>query len=301
MNATMVNSLTAMTNEELLRNVPAIGAEAPAGRVSGIYKQVRTLDVADILRSQGWMPVKARSLRVRSADRQMTRKHEIRFSRIGDKMMEVGDSLVQLVLTNSHDASSAYKVMLGIFRLACSNGMVVSTGTFSSISIRHVGFDPQEVVDASARVGEGGMNVMNHIGAMEAMRLDHHEQVALGKAAINLLFSPEEVSDASVVMPPERLLQTRRSSDNGDSLWKTFNRIQENVTKGGIRYHRRDNENGMYSMAHGDDRYRRASIRPIKSIDKDIKLNQSLWALAEEMLSLKQGNAPSVTSNPMKV
>jgi len=51
MNATMVNSLTAMTNEELLRNVPAIGAEAPAGRVSGIYKQVRTLDVADILRS----------------------------------------------------------------------------------------------------------------------------------------------------------------------------------------------------------------------------------------------------------
>ena len=35
----------------------------------------------------------------------------------------VGDSLVEVVLVNSHDGTSSYKLMAGIFRLVCWNGM----------------------------------------------------------------------------------------------------------------------------------------------------------------------------------
>ena len=41
----------------------------------------------------------------------------------------------RVVLVNSHDKSSAYQLHCGLFRLVCTNGMVVSDGTFQRISI----------------------------------------------------------------------------------------------------------------------------------------------------------------------
>jgi hypothetical protein len=49
----------------------------------------------------------------------------------------VGDSLVEVVLVNSHDGTSSYKLMAGIFRLVCWNGMVVSESMQDSIAVRH--------------------------------------------------------------------------------------------------------------------------------------------------------------------
>jgi hypothetical protein len=46
---------------------------------------------------------------------------------------------------NSHDKSSAYQLHCGLFRLVCTNGMVVSDGTFQRISIKHSGFNPDVV------------------------------------------------------------------------------------------------------------------------------------------------------------
>ncbi len=34
---------------------------------------------------------------------------------------------------------------------------------------------------------------------------------------------------------------------------------------------------------------RRSRTRPVKSVSRDIKLNQSLWYLAEKMADLKEG------------
>ena len=70
------------------------------------------------------------------------------------------------------------------------------------------------------------------------------------------------------------MLQPRRYADNGTDLWKTFNRVQENLTKG-IR--------GRVDRSTGQ----RTGSRGIKSIDGDVKLNRALWAMAEKMAELK--------------
>ena len=57
----------------------------------------------------------------------------------------------EVVLVNSHDKSSAYQLHCGLFRLVCTNGMVVSDGTFQRISIKHSGFNPDSVIEASSR------------------------------------------------------------------------------------------------------------------------------------------------------
>jgi len=77
-----------------------------------------------------------------------------------------------------------------------------------------------------------------------------------------------------------QLLAPRRSEDNGNDLWRTFNRIQENALRGGMKARNATDEMGR--------RGRRVSTREVKGIDQDVKLNRALWQLAERMAELKQ-------------
>ena len=250
-------------------------AEHAHDRVSNKYTQVRTIDVVDRMRDLGWMPVRARQMAVRTLNRIGFCKHEVRFQRMNDTALsKVGDEKLQAIMTNSHDRSSAFIFNLGVYRLVCSNGMVVAAGMFNGIRIRHIGFNPEDILNVVSNIAEGGKQVGERINIMKQTLLNEDEQMSLAKGAVNLLFEPEELK--MMELPPQKFLLAHRSDDIGNDLWKTFNRVQENVMKGGIRY-----------FTKQDSGFRRASTRQIKSIDRDIKLNQSLWGLAEEMLESK--------------
>ncbi len=85
-----------------------------------------------------------------------------------------GAEFPELVLTNSHDGTSAYKFFSGVFRLACSNGMVVQSADFGSISVRHSGGTDfqSRVIDATYRVIEDTPRTMARVEALEANRAD---------------------------------------------------------------------------------------------------------------------------------
>ena len=72
----------------------------------------------------------------------------------------------------------------------------------------------------------------------------------------------------------EKILETRRFDDRGDSLWQVFNRVQENLIRGGQK-----------------DYSRHTRTRPVTGLAEDIRLNKSLWHLAE---ALRVGNLPAV-------
>ena len=62
------------------------------------------------------------------------------------------NGFVELVLVNSHDAGCAYQLHAGIYRRICSNGLVVSNGSFTAIRFRHTGLLGGEIVQASLRL-----------------------------------------------------------------------------------------------------------------------------------------------------
>ncbi|EKN4120315.1 DUF932 domain-containing protein, partial [Yersinia enterocolitica] len=64
-------------------------------------------------------------------------------------------------------------------------------------------------------------------------------------------------------------LMPRRWEDKKDDLWTTFQRVQENLTKGGLS-----------GKSTGG---KRARTRAISGIDGDIKLNRALWVMAEQL------------------
>jgi hypothetical protein len=53
-------------------------------------------------------------------------------------------------------------------------------------------------------------------------------------------------------------------------LWSVFNRVQENVIKGGL-------------SAYKPGSFQRTTTRTVKGIDQDIRLNRALWTLGTRM------------------
>ena len=100
------------------------------------------------------------------------------------------------------------------------------------------------------------------------------ERGIFAQAAHNMIYDEPEQAP----IQPHQLLDERRYDDKGNDLWTTFNVVQENVMRGGLKGTTRGN-NG---------RLRRTTTRPVKALDRNIKLNQALWVLTEKMAELKQ-------------
>ncbi len=69
----------------------------------------------------------------------------------------------------------------------------------------------------------------------------------------------------------DEVLIPQRLEDNGTSLWKVFNRIQENIIEG----------NFTYSTLKGKIR----SARKIKNFQQDLSLNKEMFAKALEYVN----------------
>ena len=187
---------------------------------------------------------------------------------------------------NSHDGTSAYKLIAGLYRLICSNGMMVSDGEIDAVNVTHKGNIVGEVIEGSHRLIADTQKALGTVQKWQQLQLTDGEQHVFASAAHTLRFADADgkvTSPIGVAIPADRLLEARRYQDNGNDLWRTFNRIQENTIAGGLRGIQRD-ETGR--------RVRRVSTRQVKGIDADVRLNRSLWTLAERMAALKDKDVP---------
>jgi hypothetical protein len=166
---------------------------------------------------------------------------------------------------NSHDKSSAYQLHCGLFRLVCTNGMVVAT--FQWISIKHSGFNPDSVIEASFKVLGAVPDIMNKVQLFQDRILTDAERLALATGAATYRWEDPNKAPVNASM----LLNPRRFGDGAKDLWTTLNTVQENVIRGGQRDYSRRRPDGS----------RMPKSRAIKGIDEDMKLNKALWQMAE--------------------
>ncbi len=258
-----------LDNEALRRLSPSVFASAPHHRMSERYGFIPTIQVIEGLRGEGWQPFYAREQLVRLDDRRGFTRHVVRLRRPGLTLDKVGDTLPELVLLNSHDGSSAYQMHAGLFRLACTNGLMVSDGTFARISVRHSGDVVGRVIEGAASVVRDVPQLAAHVGEMRSLTLARPEQEAFARSALLLKYETPEAAPIEA----EQLLGTRRTADQTRDLWTTFNRVQENLIRGGLRGR----------TANG----RRTRTREVKSINEDTRINKALWQLTEEMRRIK--------------
>jgi hypothetical protein len=271
---TTMTTNTVLTNEVLKRVAPSIFAIDKKAGLSEKYNFIPTSDVLKILFFQGWLPVKAQEMRVRDHASVGYQKHMIRFRNFNEQVSDklaVGDTFMELVLTNAHNGIASFIFNLGMFRLACSNGMVVSESTFNSANIRHNSYDAKNVIEICEGVVKKAPQLLSEVEKLKAIELTPYEVDAFATSAKMLRFPEPEKVDNSLILRP------RRSVDEKTDLWTTFNVVQENLIKGKLSYETVDKNNKLRSK----------HTKEVKAIGGSIALNQALWSLTESMAKLK--------------
>ena len=259
---------------EMEAATPSVFAETAHESRSTAFTHISTVSVLAALQEEGFHAFEVRQGGSRDVAKRSFTKHLLKLRRVGDSPSKVGDSVREVLLLNGHDGTTSYRLMSGVFRMVCSNGMIVADGQASDIRIRHKGDIVQEVIDAAYTIVDDGRRIDDAMANMRAIQLSQGEREAFAEAALHLRYSEEEMPEIN----PRQLLAPRRSQDAGNSLWATLNVAQEHLEHGGLTYRQRSETTRRVSHR---------TTRPVNAIDGSINLNRALWLLATRLQELK--------------
>lgn len=265
--ATQANAFQdALSLDVIRRNAPAVFAHAAHERTSPKYTFIPTERVLEGLMGAGFVPVQASQAKTRHPDREQHARHVVRLRRRFETIA-LRDSIPEIVFLNSHDGTSAYQLRMGLFRVVCTNGLIVSRAALPAFYVTHRGNIVDEVVAGALNLAEQFDELAASVDRMEQRILDLTEQVGFAQRALALRYPDVTTSG----MQPSQLLTCRREEDDGPDLWRVYNRVQENLLRGGL----------SRRAATG----RLTRTRRITSIREDVRLNSALWDVATELLA----------------
>ena len=254
-------------------------------RTSERYSFIPTVRLIDTLAERGWAVRSAKETRSREAGLVGFQKHMLTFrnpdlSPVGDK-----DAVFpEIILTNSHDGFSSFNLMAGLFRLVCSNGLVVADAMFASMRIRHTGYTDDAVNESIDHILRFIPVVSNKIAEWQNISLDYQERLVLAHAAVSFKYADDMQRRNKIDLG--RLVRPIRRNDSDGTLWQTYNTIQEKLVKGD-RIEKEELRNSWSVQT-----YRKA--RGVNGISESIRLNKALWTLADGMAKIKKGEANAI-------
>ena len=241
------------------------------------YSFVPTMNVVNDLRELGYEVVDAKQVKARKKSTNGYQKHMITFEHPKYKV-EGKEEYPQILLTNSHDGGNAFTLSAGIFRLVCSNGLVIKTEDYGSARLVHKGYSFEAVQKLVKEFEETVGEVLNKITAMKKVELTKEQQIEFAKKAALLRFTAKSYNEDNIsdVVNIDDLLNVDRKEDAGNGLYEVFNRVQESIVQGKYLYA----ASGKVNDA--DTKTRKA--RPIKNFKQSIDVNKKLSALAFELV-----------------
>jgi hypothetical protein len=269
---------TALTEDNMRQLAPSIFATTAHVSRSERFKPIPTIEVLRGLQREGFSVVGAKQSVARMDDRRDYTKHMVRLRRLDENSKyQVGDTVFEILLKNANDGTAAYDLLAGLFRIRCLNSLVSQTDDMESLRVRHSGDVEHKVIEGTYRVLDTAQQSLTAPQDWPQITLDRDEQQVFAEAAHTLRFADAK-GHVETPIKPQQLLIARRTADQSNDLWTTFNRVQENVIKGGLTAMGYDTNN----------RPRRTTTRTVNGIDQDVKLNRALFTLAAKMAELKQ-------------
>ena len=258
----MTENTTSVTPEIC---APAFNPNA-ISTVSNRYQHLKTIDIVDVCRDGGWEVVSSSAQRVRNEARQGFQKHFVNM-RFGKATLIVGDCEMRMALVNSHDGLSSVSLFAGLMRKICMNGMHIDIGQFAAIRIRHTNSSLQEMVlEGANKIAALAPAMDAQIKKMMEFELTPEQQALFAREAVKVIWPNKDETYVNA----DDLLQARRPQDEGNNLWLTYQRLQENAVRGGLQ---------TFS-----DTGRNNHSRRIVSPSRDLSVNTGLFGLAVGMM-----------------
>jgi hypothetical protein len=255
-----------LTKEEILERASSVfTSKADSKTTSKHYVHIPTEKVIDDMHTLGWGVVDAKE--VKSRKNVGYQKHMVVFG--NDNLVvngKDGDTVMpRILMTNSHDGKNSFQFQAGLYRLVCSNGLVIADAEFASMKIRHMGYDLSELSTIISEIVEKLPLTVECMNKLKAKQLSEEEKVAFAKEALQTRVSEKQLSTYTTENIME-LLEPTRKEDEGNDMWSVFNIVQEKIV------------HGMFDMYGVNGKVRKA--RKIQNFRQDTKVNQELYNLA---------------------
>ena len=270
-------STTFLTEAEIKQRCPLAYVTAPTNpKVSEKYVQANTSTVINDMAKLGWYVVDAKQKGKRKNSSGIQSFHMVSFQNPNIKVIENGEveAFPRIILTNSHDGMSSFKFMVGLYRLVCSNGLIVADATFEELTIRHINYTFEDLRHLVAKTVEALPQYIDTVNKMKSTNLTQEQKydfaLKMLKLRRNMPFDTNlTISDITL----NDILTPTRKEDEGDSVWSVFNVLQEKMIKGG-------------SMVESGRQNKLRKMRPVKSFVRDINVNYDMYQTAMSYLNV---------------
>ena len=223
--------------QEAIETVPALGATRGGENTSKTYQFVSTRNILEHVLENGWNITGARSQgRSPFAQHQVTLVHNKDLALAADPTNNQ-EGILRLELMNAHNKTKKFMMVMGYFKFACSNGLIVSTGPTTSIKTKHRFSDNrlQAIMDQTMELSERFPKILEIIEGFKSRQLTESEQRSFAEFAIKGRYLYRQTlpkSFGDIDKMSNLLLTPRRKEDEGSTAWEVFNRVQENVIRG---------------------------------------------------------------------
>lgn len=246
------------TLQQLKEKAPSVFATRPHQKMTKQYQFVNTADMIDKFISDGWDLSSGRQ-----SGKGLFTKHEVRLRH--GAIPNVGDSIPEIILNNSHNGTTAFSITAGLHRLVCSNGLTIPNSVSQSFKVLHKNFDMGEIRRITDQFAENLPLISGSVGKMSSRILTLDEQVDYVRQSQNIRWKNGE---KPMGLSFEEILQPLRSADEEPNMWNTFNVVQEKFIRGGMGY-------------KGPKRFTR--MKELKNLSVVNKINTELWELADSL------------------
>jgi hypothetical protein len=255
-----LSTIETISKEQVKQVAPSVFTKHGSSTVSEKYSHIPTERVLDDMSALGWNVVDAKE--IKSRKNQGFQKHMLVFAN-PEIVIEGADGdtvFPRILLTNSHDGKNAFTFQAGLFRLVCSNGLVIADEQFGKMKIRHMGYDFEALQHLITEMVEKLPLTVESMNQFKSKQLSEDQKQQFALEALGLRFDTENKT-----FNVQDFLTPTRKQDSGNDLWSVFNLVQEKLV------------NGMFNYSSAS---KTRKARRIKNFQQDIALNSDLYKLA---------------------
>jgi hypothetical protein len=271
-------SVNILTDSDLKEIAPSIFAQRPREDATQLYRFASTIEAIDTFRKYGFHVVSAQEQSARKLKNVGKQKHLVRLRH--ENEFDRDDDAIDILMFNSHNKTSSLRMQLGVFRFACSNGLVISKNTFQSMRLVHRGRNAFDVESLAENMALRYSELHTYIDQMKSIDLERKEQHRLAVRMLRTRLGEELAHNVGIYTLEdyaEPLIARDRDEDDFNDLYTVYNVVQEKLIKG-----------SFHLKFYNNKTERNFSLKQVNGIDQNIRINSALWDIAADTMRLKQ-------------
>jgi hypothetical protein len=242
--------MISLSVQDLVRIAPAIQSSRASDKVSKRYTFISSTQVIEDMISLGWNATDAQQKRSKVSNPYGQHKVEFRIDKpitvSKSNGMGITDDVIypQVTFINSHDGKSSFKFYAGLFRLVCSNGLVVPVTIqgkkfAEGFKINHKDYNIDTLRDTMYKIVANIVESLEPISKMQNKVLTEEQANLFASKALAIRndIDRDKIEEFINTVPEftlDSILQTNRREDEGLDLWKVLNVVQEKMIQGGF-------------------------------------------------------------------